>query len=102
MCSHQLNEHVGVSARLSYSHLGNIDGIDDEIALPVQTADPDRQGRERVDLGVGLNFLMPNNNHRLGLEIATPLSQNLDGPQLETDWVATIGWQYRVGENHSH
>ena len=51
---------------------------------------------------MGLNLLMPGNNHRLALEVSTPLSQNLDGPQLETDWMATIGWQYRPGKSHNH
>ena len=27
------------------------------------------------------------------VEIALPLYQSLDGPQLETDWIATVGWQ---------
>ncbi len=100
--SNTINRDISLSARLSYLYRGNIDGIDDEIALPVQTADPDRQGLERIDLALGLNVLLPGSPHQMGVEISTPLSQDLEGPQLETDWVATIGWQYAVGQHSGH
>jgi len=32
--------------------------------------------------------------HRLALEVGRPVYQNLDGPQLEADWTATLGWQW--------
>ena len=32
-------------------------------------------------------------SHRLALEVGRPAYQNLDGPQLETDWTVTLGWQ---------
>jgi len=31
--------------------------------------------------------------HRLAIEYALPLHRDLNGPQLETDSVVTIGWQ---------
>ena len=31
--------------------------------------------------------------HRLALGPGAPVHQDLDGPQLETDWMATLGWQ---------
>ncbi|MCE2421999.1 MAG: hypothetical protein J4G03_01570 [Gemmatimonadetes bacterium] len=31
--------------------------------------------------------------HRIAAEWHVPVYQNLNGPQLETDWVLTIGWQ---------
>ena len=31
--------------------------------------------------------------HRLAAEVGVPVYQNLAGPQLETDLIATLGWQ---------
>ncbi|MEM8982663.1 MAG: transporter [Pseudomonadota bacterium] len=91
--SYQLGERVSLSGRLAWFDRGNIDGIDPLIAAPVQTADPDRQGAERLDAALGLNVL-PGGDHRLAFEFVAPLRQDLDGPQLETDWTVMVGWQY--------
>ena len=32
--------------------------------------------------------------HRLAIEGGMPVWQDLDGPQLEVDWVVIVGWQY--------
>jgi hypothetical protein len=63
----------------------------------VPTADPDLRAGRRVDLLVGAAFTPQAGllrGHRLALEIGRPVYQNLDGPQLETDWTATLGWQW--------
>ena len=91
--SYRLSSSASLSARIVFRERGNIDGIDSLIVAPVQTADPDRQGFDRLDAGLGLNVLVPGTRHRLALELTTPVRQNLDGPQLETDWEATVGWQ---------
>ncbi len=77
---------------------GNIDGADPDLnALMVPTADPNRRGGERVDLLFGVNFYVPQGllkGHRLAVQGGLPIYQSLDGPQLETDWQFTIGWQW--------
>ncbi len=63
----------------------------------VPTADPNRRGGERVDLLFGVNFYVPEGSlkgHRLAVRAGLPIYQSLDGPQLETDWQFTIGWQW--------
>jgi len=30
---------------------------------------------------------------RIAAEFGAPVYQNLDGPQLQTDWTVTVGWQ---------
>lgn len=87
---------LSLSTRLEGLYRGNIDGFDPNIVAPVQTADPDHQGVERLDLGIGVNFAATGRlvGHRLAVEWLTPLYQDLDGPQLETDWTLTVGWQY--------
>ena len=91
--SYQVQDRLSMSARLAYLDRANIDGQDPRIMAPVQTADPDRQARQQLDLGLGANWIMPD-GHRLALEVSAPLLQDVDGPQMETDWTVTLGWQF--------
>lgn len=87
---------VSASVRVEYYDRGNISGQDPEIAGPVQTADPARQGGSRTDVALGVNYAAQGGLHgwRLALEYLAPVAQNLDGPQLETDGQFMIGVQY--------
>lgn len=91
--SYALQHNLSASARLAYLDVSNIDGADPKIAAPVQTADPDNYGKKRLDLSVGLNWAHQA-GHRLALEVGAPIYQHLDGPQLETDWTLTAGYQF--------
>lgn len=96
--SYQLNPSLTGSVRLTYSDRGKIDGIDPDILAPVQTADPDNQGGEMLMLNVGLDLSGRSaalNGHELSLEVGKPIYQNLNGPQLKTDWIATLSYEYR-------
>ncbi len=91
---------VSSSARLDWQSWGNIDGADSALdpAL-VPTADPNLRGGNRLDLLFGVNFYASQGptlikGQRLAVEFGFPIYQDLDGPQLETDWVLTLGWQY--------
>ena len=85
------------SLRVRAENWGNIDGADPRLdPTLVPTADPDRRGGSRVDLGIGAEIKGQSDwmeEHRLAVEWETPMYQDLDGPQLETDWVFTVGWQ---------
>lgn len=53
-------------------------------------------GGETVTLFAGVNLVAQRGalrGHRLALEIGAPVYQDVNGLQLETDWVATLGWQ---------
>jgi len=66
----------------------------------VPTADSNRRAGERLDLLFGLNVLIPDGwmkGHRFALEGGFPIRQSLDGPQLESDWRITFGWQRAWG-----
>ena len=91
--SYLVNDSVSLSARASYLHRGNVEGGDPLIVAPVQTADPSNQGLDRVDLAAGVNWLLPAHNNRLSLEFSVPVYQDLNGPQLETDWQLSLGYQ---------
>jgi len=75
---------------------GKIKGIDPAIIAPVQTANPDNHGGEQVQALFGVNLAGQSGalkGHRLAIEYGLPLYRDMNGPQLETDSVLTLGWQ---------
>jgi hypothetical protein len=87
------NNWLSTSLRLVWSTWGNIDGADAALNPNlVPTADPNRRGGDRLDVAVGFNLKV--GGHRIALEASLPVHQDLDGPQLETDYTLTVGWQY--------
>ena len=89
---------LSTSIRISGTVRTNLEGADSDLnpAL-VPTADPDRRGLRRLDALLGVNFYLPYGDlrgHRLALEAGLPFFQDVDGPQLETDFVMTAGWQW--------
>ena len=87
-----ISPSLSLSARIAYTHRGSIRGRDALIVAPVQTADPDNQGGDVVEVGLGANSVLFG-RHRVGLEVMLPLHRDLNGPQLETDWHLTFGYQ---------
>lgn len=73
----------------------------DESAPPppgfIPTADPKLRGGTNIDILGGLNFYVPLGKflgkHRFAIEGGAPVYQDLDGPQLETDYRVIVGWQ---------
>lgn len=87
---------ISFSTRVKAVSQGKIDGIDPAIMAPVQTADPDNAGGDTVEFLFGINLAGQTGalkGHRLALEYGIPLARDLNGPQLETDRVLTLGWQ---------
>jgi hypothetical protein len=86
------------SLRLHWRQWGDVQGADPVLnPRMVPTADPDLRAGRRLDVGVGLNFLVPRGalaGQRFAVEATFPVYQHLDGPQLEQDWQVTAGWQY--------
>jgi len=93
--SYSWTDPASVSLRAEYLDRGNVSGQDPQIMGPVQTADPDRLGGDRLDVGVGLNLVGRGSlqGWRLAFEYMIPVEQDLDGPQLETDATFTVGVQ---------
>ena len=89
---------LSTSLRLNGKTWGNIDGADPRLnPMMIPTADPNRRGGTRLDLGFGVNLYAPKGalkGGRLALEFELPIYQSLEGPQLETDWQLTLGAQY--------
>lgn len=87
---------ISTSARIAGQTIDKIDGQNPDIVTPIQTADPDNQGGERVDLLLGVNLIGQSGvlaGHRIAMEFGAPVYQDLNGPQLETDWTLTLGYQ---------
>lgn len=93
--SYPWSRYVASSLRIEGFHRGSIDGQDPSIVAPVQTADPANHGFERIDLAFGLSLRGHGDwmGHRLAVEANLPVYRDLNGPQLETDWLVTLGYQ---------
>lgn len=89
---------VSSSLRLVGARWGNINGRDDAIEVAMSpAADPDAQGGQRIDVGLGANLRVPSGaleGQRLAVEVLRPVYQDLDGPQLASDWTLNAGWQF--------
>ncbi|MEL6715865.1 MAG: transporter, partial [Planctomycetota bacterium] len=91
--AYRATERLSFSARLAFGRIGNVDGADDSLnPAVVPTADPSLRAGSRLDALLGVNAALGGRN-RLAVEFGRPVLQDLDGPQLETDWLATVGWQ---------
>ncbi|MEM9090111.1 MAG: transporter [Cyanobacteria bacterium P01_F01_bin.53] len=92
------NDWFSTSLRLNGRTWGDYSGQDARLNPNViPTADPDRRAGTQLDVGLGLNFYVPEGGAqglRLATEFNLPVFRSLSGPQLETDFSATAGVQY--------
>lgn len=90
---------LSTSVRFNLEGFGNVDGADPLLnPTLVPTADPDRRGGTRIDILAGVNVIGRNGvlkEQRGFVEFDVPIYQNLDGPQLETDWLLSAGFQLK-------
>lgn len=89
-----LNENFSASLRVKFSTWGDIDGNDPLIMGPVPTTRTDLRGGSKLDLSAGVNFFEIDNGLRAGLEVGKTLWQDLDGPQLASDYWVSLGLQF--------
>lgn len=94
----RITDWFAPSVRLDGQILGNVHGIDTELnPLGNPESSTRTQGGRKLDLSAGLNFYAPRGRlkgHRLSLEAGIPVYQHLNGPQIESDWQATLSWSY--------
>ena len=92
------NSFLSFEGGLAYKHVGDLSGLQEGIGRmgpagrSVTTAFNENYGGESLDLLIGLNFLFKN-GHRLAIDLRAPVWEDLNGVQLETDYILTAGWQ---------
>jgi hypothetical protein len=90
------SDWASVSLGARYSSWGNVEGFDVDLDANESPAHNTlTQAGWRVDLPVGINFVLPEGQlegHRLGVEFLLPIHQDLDGPQLKHRWSVAAGW----------
>lgn len=95
---YRINDWVGPSLRLEYSEVGKIEGMDARQDPTINPAfDPNQQGGKRLDLIVGLDVYAPQGRlkgNRITVEYDRPISQDLNGLQINTQYTYTVGWSY--------
>lgn len=95
--SYRLADWLTGSLRLSYTDSDDINGRDQNINLPVQTARPENFGGEQLELAVGLNLIGLEGaqlGHRVALEYSNTLEQHANGIQMEMQDMLSVGYQY--------
>jgi hypothetical protein len=94
----RLAKSISLSGRVVGTGWRNIEGEDADLnPMMVPTADPSLRRGYRWDAALGANYLATGGyfkGHRLAVEFMLPFYQDLEGPQLETDWSIIAGWQY--------
>lgn len=99
--AYRIHDIVSASLRLAYKDWDNIDGEDDVLTnvpdMMIPTVREDLRGGSRWDVGVGVNVAGNQNmlpGWRVALEYLTPIDQDLDGPQLQSDGMFVVGVQW--------
>jgi hypothetical protein len=94
----KLTDSVAPFIKMDSKVWGNIDGSDPELnPATVPTADPNLRGGEQIDLLLGINYYQSKGKYkgnRFAVQAGAPIYQSLDGPQLETDFLLSVGWTY--------
>ena len=91
--SYRWMDALSSSIRVKYQHSEKIDGFDRNILLPVQTADPDNYGGDKISLLFGINWIPSPSLAGLSFSIegGIPIHQDLNGPQMKEDYIISTG-----------
>jgi hypothetical protein len=90
----QFREDLSGSLRIAWEHIDDYSGQDDSLDPDLgPSQDPNAQGGDRLHFFLGVNYTHPG-GHRFAGEMGGPIFQDLNGPQLETDIIYRIGWQF--------
>ncbi len=94
----RVNNWISLSARLLFSHQGNITGKHPDLDIKRSPSHrPEFQGFNRFDIAISSNLIVPKGalaGQRLAIEVMVPVYQNLTGTQLKNRWKLVLGWQY--------
>lgn len=94
--SYLLNEKLSTAIRMYAVNEGRIDGHDILITGRNPTQETSNYGGRNYNLGISLNMVGQNKKirgHRVAIELLTPLSQNLNGLQMEKGTSLILAYQ---------
>ena len=87
-----------VSSRFLLSRQGNITGSNPDLNIGMSPSHrSDFRGHTRLAFAVSCNLTVPTGTfagQRFAIEMQMPVYQNLNGIQLKSKWLLTLGWQY--------
>ena len=88
------NDWLMLSGKLRALNRDRVNGQDPALNPAMSpSADPAAQGGTWVDVSAGVNVFV-GHGHSLGVEFGVPIYQDLNGPQLETDWILSLTYQF--------
>ena len=92
----ELSADVAGSLRLDYYGWSDYHGSNKALDPTFNPAfDPHTEGGERLDLYAGATWQLGSSRikeQQLGIEFGLPLAEWLDGPQLQTQYIANLSW----------
>jgi len=97
-----ISKWIAINTGFNYTHTGKLKGDQPDVdtigpaGRSVTTAFGENYGGDRLDAILGVNLYIPSGifkDHRIAIDVRRPVWQDLNGYQLETDSVLTIGWQ---------
>lgn len=100
--TYRLSAGFGISAGLNYRYTGELKGIQKNVGRmgpngrSVTTAFNENYGGEEIEAILGAGWEISEGffaGQRFAADLRLPLWQDLNGFQLETDWILTLGWQ---------
>ncbi len=104
--SWKVGDAISIASKIKYRTLGEIEGVQSDLSFhppfaparrTVPTAFSENYGGESLDLGFSLNYLVRKGKlrgNRIAFEWSVPVWQKLNGFQLQTDYIMTLGWQF--------
>lgn len=90
--SYSWNQDLVTSVRLRGETQGTIDGSDPSIYGPGLGANPANYGGERVEIGLGINW-MPAPANNLSLELLVPVYEDRNGVQASHEYSLAFSWR---------
>lgn len=100
---YNLADWISLNTGISFKYTGKMKGTQADLnqmapgmRQSVTTAFSENYGGQELTLILGTNLINPSGplaGHRLALDLRLPLWQDLNGYQLSTDSILTIGWQ---------
>lgn len=92
----RFSDYMSASLGLAWHAWENVIGVEQQLVDDLPEAFEGNTGGNRWELPVGINFYFPEGaleGHRISADAIFPISNDLDGPQLETDWIFVLSWR---------